>query len=177
MATINRVRYVLAGLALAGPIGCSSRHVMTRPASPPLEPAQAPLTEIVTEPTPEQSPAAEIPPEVVVASEPEPTAEAQPPAVEASPSRTDGRPEWWNSNPQYDHGRVQLCTEALGKGMSEAKELALDKARIRMREILMLGGEATIPGERVERTSVVPLPRPGGDRNFAGYVLFSADVK
>lgn len=90
--------------------------------------------------------------------------------------RTDGRPEWWSDLPAYEVERVWVCAEALGAGMSEAKESALERARRKLRDILRLPSGAGIPDEVVERTSVLPLPRAGGDHTYAGYVLISAAI-
>ncbi len=178
MGTLCCWRCVAAVLALAG-LGlaaCSNRNVMTRPAeaTPPDEAeTQAPADSVVAAEAAE----APSPPEPETSVNPSAPVEASVEVAATPPSpRTDGRPEWWSDRPAYEVERVWVCAEALGKGMSEAKEAALQRARRQLREILRLGNSELVPGEVVERTSVTPLPRSGGDHAFAGYVLISAEV-
>jgi hypothetical protein len=163
---------VVAGLMIVGSAaGCARKSAMTRPVEP--IPAEEAAAVTVTE-----SPAAEpalASPESPETPEPEAVAAIPAPPGEVAP-RTDGRPEWWSDQPQYEVERIWVCAEALGPGMAEAKEAALQRARRRMREILRLGSTAAIPGEVVERTSVTPLPLAGGDHSHAGYVLLSAEL-
>lgn len=161
-----------AGLAT----GCTRHNVMTRPARP--EPAPEATS---VPPTPEPVTAPDAAPESAPDTAPPVTDPLLPPAAEAptpvpETSRTDGRPDWWSDQPQYEVERIWICAEALGPGMAEAKEAALQRARRRMREVLRLEGDAPIPGEFVERTSVRPLPSEGGHHSHAGYVLLSAEL-
>ena len=178
MGTLCRWRCVAAGLALAGAglAACSNRSVMTRPVEPvPEAAAETPMPEVSVVAVEPVEISATVPPE---ASPDQVAPVEESPAMVATPPspRTDGRPEWWSDRPAYEVERVWVCAEALGKGMSEAKEAALLRARRQLREILRLGDSDLVPGEVVERTSVTPLPRSGGDHAFAGYVLISAEL-
>lgn len=160
----------LLGLACLG--GCGSGPKVAEDQNPSEPAAMAALQASETE--------------VAAPSEPDPVAEESPDAVvpesvdpavpESAPARTDGRPEWWADRPAFEVERVWVCAEALGRGMSDAKEAALRRGRAELRKLLLLNESAPIPGEVVERTSVRPLPSKGGDHSFAGYVLISAEM-
>ena len=132
------------------------------------EPAVADATQpppAPAEPTTDAPSAAAEPPR------PAPSASARAPGA----SRDDGRPNWWFADARREDGRVALCAEALGADMATARDASLQAARARMRQELGLTGAAAIPGERIERAWVWPLPNSKvGPSRYAGYVWISA---
>lgn len=146
---------VLCLLLAVLPLGCARRQVdppaTEQQASEPLEPLNA-----------EASPSEEITETPVIEVLPEPIA------------RTDGRPDWWFTTPQYVNGRVRLCAEAIGPGMSGAARNAVDAGRRKLRETLRMRYTRELPNESIESTAVAELPNPGGSNTHVGYVLISA---
>lgn len=91
--------------------------------------------------------------------------------------REDGRPAWWFSEAKLDSsagGRVELCAEALGVDMAEARRAAVDAGRGKLRRELGLGAGAGVPGEVIVKTWVWPLPNArAGSAHYAGYVMMA----
>lgn len=89
--------------------------------------------------------------------------------------RGDGRPAWWFDGLRREGGRITLCVEALGPDLAAARRAAVDLAYMRLSERLELDSPSELSNPRLELTTVTPVPNPGGQRRYVGYVLISAD--
>ena len=103
----------------------------------------------------------------------EPAAASEEEQADETPTRSDGRPDWWFDGVRRSDGRSWTCVEALGDSFASTRKATLDRGLVVLGERLGLPPSAELNDPRVKYIWGTPLPNRGVGQRYAGYAMMS----